>query len=286
MSEEHLHSFASFLASHALSALAVALVGVSLIVELAVWVFHTAARPVWEFIRRSLPFGKPATAAAETKASAGAFLGLHLAVGLGLAVLAVRVFGGVAAAVIEKRKLEEFDLAFAEALHAQATVPKLKCFEGIAYLANPWTLLLLTLLVVTVLLRRRQFFRAAAWVTALVGGGLLNALLKSEFHRLRPNLPNPFVTEPGWSFPSGHAMMSVIAYGMLAYLLIAGAPHSRWRRFITAAAIFLIIIIGFSRLYLTVHYFSDVVAGYAAGGFWLLICISATELARSRKGQG
>ena len=124
-----------------------------------------------------------------------------------------------------------FDLAFAEALHAQATVPKLECFEGIACLANPWTLLAMTLVVTTVLLRRRQFFRAAAWITALTGGGLLNTLLKSEFHRLRPNLPNPFVTEPGWSFPSGHAMMSVIAYGMLAYLLRRGPA-----RFTDAAA--------------------------------------------------
>ena len=285
MSDDQLHSLASFLASNSLGALIVALVCVYSVIELAIWLFHAVAQPAWEFIRKSPPLGK-ATPSRQTKASAGAFLGLHLTVGLCLAALAVRIFGELAEEVVEKGKLECFDLAFADALHENTTVPQLKFFEGIACLANVWTLSVLTLVVMAILLRRRQFFRATAWLTALAGGGLLNTLLKNEFHRLRPNLPNPFVTEPGWSFPSGHAMISVIAYGMLAYLLITEASNSRARRLIMGAAIFLVVIIGFSRLYLTVHYFSDVVAGYAAGGFWLLICISATELASSRRPHG
>lgn len=119
-------------------------------------------------------------------------------------------------------------------------------------------------------------------MTALAGGGLLNVVLKALFRRTRPVLPNPFMTEVGWSFPSGHAMGALIAYMMLAYILVI-LFAGKGRRWVVLMALLLVLLIGASRMYLGVHYFSDVIAGYAAGTAWLAICITGTEIARRHR---
>jgi undecaprenyl-diphosphatase len=100
------------------------------------------------------------------------------------------------------------------------------------------------------------------------------------FHRTRPTWDVPLLTARGWSFPSGHAMGSLVAYGMLAYLLVRDPKGRPPRMAIVAGAVTLVLLIGLSRMYLGVHYFSDVVGGYAAGMVWLAACITGLEVAR------
>ena len=93
----------------------------------------------------------------------------------------------------------------------------------------------------------------------------------------------PLLTARGWSFPSGHAMGSLVAYGMLAYLLLRETHLGRHQRMLVIiSAALLVLLIGLSRLYLGVHYFSDVIGGYAAGVVWLAACISGLEIVRRR----
>src|SRR5207237_1240502 len=81
-----------------------------------------------------------------------------------------------------------------------------------------------------------------------------------------------------WSFPSGHAMGALVGYGMLAYVLILlGGGSRKTNVLIVASTTALVVIIGISRLYLGVHYFSDVAGGYAAGLLWLCACIAVLE---------
>src|SRR5205823_14113617 len=92
-----------------------------------------------------------------------------------------------------------------------------------------------------------------------------------------------FLHHYSWSFPSGHAMGSLIGYGMLAYVLVVLRFHRRSTQIsVLLGAALLIMAVGVSRLYLGVHYFSDVVGGYAAGLLWLAACISGVEIARRR----
>ncbi|AVX19869.1 undecaprenyl-diphosphatase [Carboxydocella sporoproducens DSM 16521] len=101
----------------------------------------------------------------------------------------------------------------------------------------------------------------------LIGGVALEESLKRLFHRPRP--PRPWLTEAsGFSFPSGHAMIGIIAYGLLAYWAWKLLPRP-YNRMAAALAVFLFLCIGLSRVYLGVHYPSDVLAGFAAGVFWL-----------------
>ncbi|WP_161524830.1 phosphatase PAP2 family protein [Alteribacter lacisalsi] len=119
----------------------------------------------------------------------------------------------------------------------------------------------------------RKRWRMALFYPAAVGaGGLINWLLKGIFQRERPDL-NPLLEEPGFSFPSGHSMGSMMTFGLLAYFIIRLSDRSPVRIATASAAAVIIFSIGLSRIYLGVHYPTDVVAGFLAGGIWIFISV-------------
>jgi len=130
--------------------------------------------------------------------------------------------------------------------------------------------------------RRHDWFHV--WAVALVtGGGLvLSTILKLVFHRARPLSAAEFMTHPSYSFPSGHAMNSMIAYGFLLVLLLDHV-HERGRRVaLILGGIAVIAAIGFSRVYLGVHFLTDVVGGWLAGAAWLIVGIAGYRFAQHR----
>lgn len=128
----------------------------------------------------------------------------------------------------------------------------------------------ITFLLIAFYKRWREFVVLAV---CLAGGTLLNFLLKTLFARSRPDLLR-VVEAAGYSFPSGHAMVSLCFYGMLTYLIIRNIKSWRIRYAIIVLTSILVMAIGISRIYLGVHYPTDVMAGYAAGSMWLALCIS------------
>jgi membrane-associated phospholipid phosphatase len=123
---------------------------------------------------------------------------------------------------------------------------------------------------------------AAGWAIALAGAGLLNQALKAAFARPRPAFDEPLHVASGWSFPSGHAQATFVLVGMASYLGWRLARTTPRRLAIVSLASAWAIAMGFSRMYLGVHYLSDVVAGFAAGTMWLAVCISGLEIALRR----
>jgi undecaprenyl-diphosphatase len=118
------------------------------------------------------------------------------------------------------------------------------------------------------LLWSRKAYRALAQVAVGVGGAVvLNALLKLAFQRDRPQLWERIVTENSYSFPSGHAMAS----SALALSLIVSLWPTKWRWIAVAVGLVYVLAIGFSRLYLGVHYPTDVLAGWAVSTAWVMI---------------
>jgi membrane-associated phospholipid phosphatase len=115
---------------------------------------------------------------------------------------------------------------------------------------------------------------------AAVGAISLNYLLKEVFTRLRPALWEHIIDVGHYSFPSGHAMISLVVYGFIGYVLAKEYPQ--YKKQIFAATTLLILTIGFSRLYLGVHWATDVIAGYAVGLFWLMTCTGSLELANTK----
>jgi membrane-associated phospholipid phosphatase len=115
-------------------------------------------------------------------------------------------------------------------------------------------------------------------LVAVVGSAPLNFGLRFACARVRPDvtyIPDqlPALTHPfqRWSYPSGHAMTATICYGLLLYLLICARPRlARWMALCYGVWVGTV---GFSRVYLGVHWPSDVLAGYLVGGCWLSICM-------------
>jgi membrane-associated phospholipid phosphatase len=166
-------------------------------------------------------------------------------------------------------------------VHNHATDLATLVLSTVTWLGGSQVLLAVTLLAALALLLWRRVAHAALMAAALAGGEALNWALKAAFERPRPSFADPLVTAAGFSFPSGHAMVSLTVYGALAFVIAAGLRSRRGQLLVVSSAIALVLAIGFSRVYLGVHYASDVLAAYSAGLAWLTIC-ALTLLAASR----
>ncbi|TMI65381.1 MAG: phosphatase PAP2 family protein [Bacteroidetes bacterium] len=114
-------------------------------------------------------------------------------------------------------------------------------------------------------------------ITIAISSLVLMLLLKQLFQRKRPLSPL-LKAAKGLSFPSGHAIMAVTFYGLLIYILQHTITSDWLKVFFTALLVVLILLIGFSRVYLRVHYASDVTAGFIIGSLWLIISLFVLKL--------
>jgi undecaprenyl-diphosphatase len=205
-------------------------------------------------------------------------VGLFLSAGLALALLALLLFTGLAA-LVEEGVTRPFDEGILLWLHRHGT-PTLDSWAERLTVLGSSTVVVLTVLVTSAFLwlTRHRYSVLLLWV-AMLGGAVLNVALKLGFDRARPELwERAPAGEP--SFPSGHAMSAVVVYGTLAYLIARLEPTRAMRRATLAFALVLVLLIGLSRLYLGVHYPSDVLAGYAVGFAWATVCALGIEAIR------
>jgi undecaprenyl-diphosphatase len=215
----------------------------------------------------------------------GEYLGLHLTIGFVISLAGLWLFGSITEDVIHHDPLTLFDVTLLEWIHARATPAGYAVFNAISLLGSLVAMIVLALGGGLFLAVRRQWIVLGGWVAAFAGGGLLSQVLKLVIRRARPEYAAAFLQDESWSFPSGHAMGSLIGYGMLVYVLATLVLQGRRTQLAVAlGAALLIAAVGLSRLYLGVHYFSDVVGGYAAGMLWLSACISGVEVARRWRG--
>ena len=219
----------------------------------------------------------------ERRLSPGRYLGLHLTVGLLGAAGCLWLFGGIAEDVVTGDPLVRFDRAVATTLHSMSTPPLTTFFLIVTAFGSLESIALLGLVVAAVLAWQRRWLMLGTWLAAVVGAVVLDQVLKQVFVRPRPYFEHPLLRETSYSFPSGHAMESFVVYGMLAYFTVLALESWRARTAVVFGAALLVLLIGFSRMYLGVHYFSDVVAGYAAGGVWLSALITGAETVRRSK---
>ncbi|MCC6612672.1 MAG: phosphatase PAP2 family protein [Anaerolineae bacterium] len=204
---------------------------------------------------------------------------IRVLIGFFISVLCLVLFAMLAEDVIEQGHLQLFDQALATELHRANTAYQIQAYKFIS-LFGYQILFPACAVIALILAARRQWLNLLAWSVALAGGQVLNFLLKTLFARPRPVFADPVVIESYYSFPSGHAMFSLIAYGMLAYLIGLYVKNHYARILVVFLAVLAIVLIGISRMVLGVHYLSDVVGGFIAGGVWLATCIAAVELRR------
>lgn len=196
-------------------------------------------------------------------------------VGLLVAAFAMWGFVQIADEVLDK-ETQAIDTAILLALKRSHTPLLDQLMLGVTFLGEPSLLVVVCLFLGVLLLFVKRQTEATTLAIAGAGAVGLNYLLKNLFSRDRPALWERVVDVGQYSFPSGHAMVSMVIYGLIGFLLANRFP--RWRWLIVILTIGLITAIGLSRLYLGVHWPTDVVAGYSAGLVWLLTCILSLEV--------
>ena len=142
---------------------------------------------------------------------------------------------------------------------------------------------LFTLSVAGYLALRRKYQPLLLLSIASVGGALLDLGLKTVVGRGRPDIVPHLMTADSMSFPSGHSLMSMVVYLVLAVLLTPQLPDRRARVYVIAVALLFTLIIGVSRVYLGVHYPSDVLGGWSMGLAWATLCWLVTWYLERRR---
>ncbi|WP_337298801.1 phosphatase PAP2 family protein [Variovorax sp. CCNWLW225] len=205
-----------------------------------------------------------------------------LALGFVLILAAASLVAYIASMLGDGRLLGLADQALADAIGEHVPWAALVIFSWLTHLGDAELLAPVCVVLALVLWRNAHRGLALGWVMALGGIVLLNPALKRIFARARPLHDHGLALETSFSFPSGHSAGAIVSYGMLMYLALRLLP-ARWHVPAAMAAAAAIVTIACSRVFLQVHFASDVVAGLLTGLAWLLVCVSSLEYARHRK---
>ena len=196
---------------------------------------------------------------------------------IGLLLMSVLVSGMVFASLAEdlvnRESLSTFDPVFGGWLINHTSISGDRIFSVITFLGNALIISISTSLIGFWLVNHKKWNYLILLFSSVAGSAMFNLILKNTFRRIRPVFPGASSIETGFSFPSGHAMISIAFYGVVTYILLTYLKNRNFKVILTAGALIICGLIGFSRLYLGVHYLTDVLAGWAAGGLWLAICI-------------
>ncbi len=209
-------------------------------------------------------------------------IALGLASGFVLILLASSLFAWIASNISDGRVLGQADHALTDTIAAHLPWTALVVFSWVTHLGDAAFLAPVCVLVAAALWWHRHRALALGWVLALGGIVVLNPALKHIFARARPLHDHGLALETSYSFPSGHSAGAIVSYGMLLYLLLRRMPP-RWHVPGAMAAAGAIVTIACSRIFLQVHFASDVAAGLLTGLAWLLVCVSSLEYARHRE---
>ncbi len=207
------------------------------------------------------------------------FPSLRLAVGMTVMVLGSFIFAELSGRLGAQETLSRMDRAFTDAMRDSIATPVVQTFATLTHLGDTAALVGLCVAVAVALIALGRRWLALGWVAAVAGNSVLNVSLKQIFARVRPLGLDGLALADGFSFPSGHSSGSVVAYGMLAYLAVRLLPF-RWHLSALILASTLALTVGSSRLFLRVHFASDVIAGFATGAAWLAFCVTTIELVR------
>jgi undecaprenyl-diphosphatase len=227
-----------------------------------------------------MPENSPQLTGPEHTPKPEPLLGTAILASLGAAVLALFLFAWLGNEMLEG-DTQRFDQVVREWVHSYASPSMTRAMNAISLLG--YNVLIVELLVALAVFAKLQWRRAALWLTVAMTGSLaLDLTLKYIYHRTRPTAY--FGMAPhSYSFPSGHALCSFCFYGVLAGLLSARTRPLAWRLLIWFTAAALVIAIGLSRIYLGVHYPSDVIAGYLAATVWVGTIIVLDHVRKLRK---
>jgi len=177
------------------------------------------------------------------------------------------------AILVGEQNIAGFDNRLISLIQGQENVVLTPIMKFFTFIGSGLPITIITIIIMVVLYAVLKFrWELLFFVGVIAGSALLNVVLKLIFHRARPTL-HRIVEANGYSFPSGHSMTAFTLYGVLCFLLWKHARVAFTRVLLIIIGSIMIVAIGVSRIYLGVHYPSDVVGGYLASGTWLAVSI-------------
>lgn len=198
---------------------------------------------------------------------------VHILLSLAISSLLLAGFIELTENTILKHNMQFFDMKIIYFVQSFVHPTLTNCMIWITDTGSAQFYLIFSSIICLYWLFKRQWTKILILAACLGGAGILNFLLKQLFERTRPDIFR-VIAETGYSFPSGHAMGALCFYGLLAFIISLNLRLRRDRVLLYSVATFYILCIGISRIYLGVHYPSDILAGYFAGSTWLFFCIS------------
>ena len=198
-------------------------------------------------------------------------------------IAAVFLFLVIAVVVALSPAVTAIDGNLATWLHVRAKPQVTDVMATISLIGAPTTLTIVAVAGSLLLLYRRRYAEAAMLSTVVLGGNFLNFCLKHLIQRGRPVFDDPLFSLPTYSFPSGHAMASTVFYGLLAIYVSVSARQRYAAPVAIGAAVLIVALVSFSRVYLGLHYLSDVLGGVSEGIAWLALSAIAWQHRRRRE---
>jgi membrane protein DedA with SNARE-associated domain/membrane-associated phospholipid phosphatase len=202
---------------------------------------------------------------------AGGWYGLNLTIALMLFIVALFSFGEIVEDLIDKETLFYLDFKIQGLAEGIINPGVTRFMVDITNLGGVYVVLITIVIIFVYLLHKKGWWDLFSFFLAAGLGEILLVLLKVFFHRPRPI--QQLITAHGYSFPSGHAFIATIVYGFLIYVTWRLLKSEALRFTISAISILLIVLVGISRIYLKVHWLTDVLGGYAAGLAWLVLSV-------------
>lgn len=203
-------------------------------------------------------------------------------VAFGALIAAGCLFALIAANIATGDPLAILDARIADWLHRHKVPALTLLMLGVTHAHAPLPLCIYAFAIAVVPVRRREWHWLLMLGLAVPVGLIINVLLKHLFQRARPVLDQPLITLTTYSFPSGHTAGTALFYGVLAAYIVSRTRNTAVRVAAVATWIFMASLVGFSRIYLGVHYFSDVLAALAWSLAWLALCLAVAHTLHRR----
>ena len=210
----------------------------------------------------------------QDRFSPTSYLGLQLTAGAVVLIGASWLFGGIAEDVVSGDPLTVIDLQVAQWFHAHSTALMTRVMLIVTHLHGPLAVMLAVVLIAAGLAWQRNWYWLLCVGLTVPFGMLLNVVMKYAFHRARPSFDDPLLMLTTYSFPSGHVAGATLFYGVMAAMVISRTAAWRWRVMAVFIAIMMVVLVALTRVYLGVHYLSDVLAAFAEGVAWLALCLT------------
>lgn len=202
-----------------------------------------------------------------------------------IAAIAILAFGFLANEVLDKQ-LVDLNREVMLAIHSTETPTLTTIAFAATNLGSVLGVTILGLLFAGFLYHRKRYIDLIAFAIAVLGSVLLTQILKRVFQQIRPDVFPPLAVETSFSFPSGHTLSSFCLWGFIGFWVLRGGPKELWRWLVMILCLAIAAAVGASRMYVGVHWPTDVLAGMIVAAFWVTACFVGERWATKRRARG